>query len=294
MMHTQIDAEHLLLALIEQKGCIVPQILSRMMVDSGTLRISLSDNLQKVSRTRSPFRSGEQRIITQEASNVFESAVEYARQLRDPVIGSEHLLLGVMAGTETHAGQMLIKAGFTPENVLTAIQDLRATRRAARPNTGAFSHFTESAQEAAQLSIEAAGRYDHRAVDVEHIMMGLLEQPHGMIVQLLEIVMVDSWEFRELLGWELKRKRQSTATTLNEGQVIITERARKVIERSQQEANQLSDEKISTEHILLAILDKGNSMPARYLRERSLTRDVIVEVRDVIRANTIDGTSPGP
>ena len=48
-----------------------------------------------------------------------------------------------------------------------------------------FDKFTEQAQEAARRSYEVMQRYGHTQVDVEHIFLALLEQPQGLIVEML-------------------------------------------------------------------------------------------------------------
>ncbi len=48
-----------------------------------------------------------------------------------------------------------------------------------------FDKFTEQAQEAARRSYEVMQRYGHTQVDVEHMFLALLEQPQGLIVEML-------------------------------------------------------------------------------------------------------------
>ena len=54
-----------------------------------------------------------------------------------------------------------------------------------------FDRFTERAQEAAQRAAEIIQRYGHKQIDTEHILLALIEQPEGVITQLLEIMSVD-------------------------------------------------------------------------------------------------------
>ncbi len=54
-----------------------------------------------------------------------------------------------------------------------------------------FDRFTERAQEAAQRAVEIIQRYGHNQVDTEHMLLALLEQPQGVILQILEILKVD-------------------------------------------------------------------------------------------------------
>ena len=54
-----------------------------------------------------------------------------------------------------------------------------------------FDRFTERAQEAAQRAAEIIQRYGHNQIDTEHILLALIEQPDGVITQILKILNVE-------------------------------------------------------------------------------------------------------
>jgi ATP-dependent Clp protease ATP-binding subunit ClpA len=62
-----------------------------------------------------------------------------------------------------------------------------------------FDRFTERAQEAAQRAAEIIQRYGHNQIDTEHILLALIEQPQGVIPQILEYLKVDSNALTERL-----------------------------------------------------------------------------------------------
>ena len=117
-----------------------------------------------------------------------------------------------------------------------------------------FDRFTERAQEAAQRAAEIIQRYGHNQIDTEHIMLALIEQPQGVISQLLEILKVDSENFKERLDYILRTSPKANIFGGGAGQVFITPRVKRIIDQANEEANRLKDEYISTEHIFLAIL----------------------------------------
>ena len=55
-----------------------------------------------------------------------------------------------------------------------------------------FDRFTERAQEAAQRAAEIIQRYGHNQIDTEHILLALIEQPGGVIPQILEKLSVNA------------------------------------------------------------------------------------------------------
>ena len=67
-----------------------------------------------------------------------------------------------------------------------------------------FDRFTDSAQEAAQRSIEILQRYEQNQVDTEHILLGLLEKPEGMIQQILDELNVSSSTLCDRLDYLLR------------------------------------------------------------------------------------------
>lgn len=146
-----------------------------------------------------------------------------------------------------------------------------------------FDRFTERAQEAATRAAEIIQRYGHNQVDTEHILLAMIEQPEGAVSQLLEILKVDPTTLADRLDRILRTTPKANIFGGGSGQVFITPRVKMVIDRSNDEANRLSDEYISTEHIFLAILGEKNTQLARLLEELGLNRqrllDAITELR---------------
>ena len=62
-----------------------------------------------------------------------------------------------------------------------------------------FDRFTERAQEAAQRAAEIIQRYGHNQIDTEHILLALIEQPGGVIPQVLEKLSVSPEALTERL-----------------------------------------------------------------------------------------------
>jgi len=67
-----------------------------------------------------------------------------------------------------------------------------------------FDRFTERAQEAAQRAAEIIQRYGHNQIDTEHILLALIEQPGGVIPQILEKLSVSPEALTERLDATLR------------------------------------------------------------------------------------------
>jgi ATP-dependent Clp protease ATP-binding subunit ClpC len=147
-----------------------------------------------------------------------------------------------------------------------------------------FDRFTERAQEAAARALEILQRYGHTQIDTEHIMLALLEQPEGVVIEILETLGVEIEALKKRLDEDLRNSpRAAGIYGGGAGQVFITPRVNRVFEGAQEEANRLGDEYISTEHIFLAILANRSTPSARFLGEAGVTRERVLETIKRIR-----------
>ncbi len=146
-----------------------------------------------------------------------------------------------------------------------------------------FDRFTERAQEAAQRSAEIIQRYGHNQIDTEHILLALIEQPQGVITQILEYLKVDANALTERLDYILRTSPKANIFGGGAGQIFITPRVKRIIDLANEEANRLKDEYISTEHIFLAILSERSTPAARLLEGAGVTRERVYEAVQQIR-----------
>jgi ATP-dependent Clp protease ATP-binding subunit ClpC len=146
-----------------------------------------------------------------------------------------------------------------------------------------FDRFTERAQEAAQRAAEIIQRYGHNQIDTEHILLALIEQPGGVIPQILEILNVNGDALSERIDAALRSTPKANIFGGGAGQIFITPRVKRIIDLANEEANRLKDEYISTEHIFLAILTERNTPAARILESAGLNRDRVFDAVMQIR-----------
>ncbi len=143
-----------------------------------------------------------------------------------------------------------------------------------------FDRFTERAQDAATRATEILQRYGHNQIDTEHILLALLEQPDGVIPQILERMGIDQEYIKRRLDDVLRASPKAAIYGGGAGQVFITPRVKRIVDLANEEASRLHDEFISTEHLFLAILSERNTAVARILAEAGVTKD---RVNDVIK-----------
>ena len=140
---------------------------------------------------------------------------------------------------------------------------------------------TIKSQEALQQAQALADKRHHQALDVEHLLFGLLGQKEGVVLALLQKLGVPLNSLTDRLQKALDRLPQVTGAT---SQSYITPRLKKIIESAEAEAEALKDEYVSTEHLLLAMVSDGGEA-GKILKELGATRDKILSALVGIRGS---------
>jgi ATP-dependent Clp protease ATP-binding subunit ClpB len=148
------------------------------------------------------------------------------------------------------------------------------------------NQLTQKSQEAIQAAQSAALRLGHAETDVEHVLLALVDQPDGLVPRVLARADVDVAELRAAAEAALASRPRSTGAGAAPGQVYVSQRLNRMLDRALKEAGRLRDEYVSVEHLLLAMTDEELSLAAgRVLRERGLTRERLLEVLGQVRGS---------
>ena len=116
--HTEVDSEHLLLALLDQAEGIVPPLLAQAGADPGQLHKALDAELERRPRVSGPGVAPGQITVTQQLSRLLDDAEQEGRRLKDEYVSVEHLVLALLAeGPATGAGRLLHEEGVTRARV---------------------------------------------------------------------------------------------------------------------------------------------------------------------------------
>src|SRR5438105_7631864 len=92
--HTQLDVEHIFLALLQQRNSLPAQIITRLEGDVQTMSRRLETALSNV-QGFTASRGAATGYITLRANRVLQGAAEEADRLNDDFISTEHLLLAI-------------------------------------------------------------------------------------------------------------------------------------------------------------------------------------------------------
>jgi len=131
--HTQLDTEHLLLAMLEQNEGLAVQVLQKLNVDTRALSHATEEALARAPKVQYAD-SGAQIYITPRIKRVFDLAKEEAQRLQDSYIGVEHLLLGLVNEGDGGAARLLKQQNVDEEKVYKALQAVRGSARVTDEN----------------------------------------------------------------------------------------------------------------------------------------------------------------
>ena len=131
--HTQLDTEHLLLAMLEQNDGLAVQVLQNLNVDTRGLSHAVEEALSRAPKVQYADQ-GAQVYITPRIKRVFDLAKEEAQRLQDSYIGVEHLLLGLVKEGDGGAARLLKQYNVDEEKVYKALQAVRGSSRVTDEN----------------------------------------------------------------------------------------------------------------------------------------------------------------
>ncbi|MCW2611650.1 MAG: ATPase domain protein [Cryptosporangiaceae bacterium] len=128
--HTEVDGEHLLLALLDQEQGLVPRLLLAAAADPSRLTADLEAELSRRPRVSGPGVDPGQVRITQRLSRLLDTAEREAKRLKDEYVSVEHLVIALLEeGPQTAAGRLLKQHGLTRDKFLQALTQIRGNQR---------------------------------------------------------------------------------------------------------------------------------------------------------------------
>ena len=128
--HTEVDGEHLLLALLDQPEGLVPRLLGATGADPDRLHAEVEAELSRRPRVTGPGASPGQVFLTQRLSRLLDAAEREARRLKDEYVSVEHLVVALLEeGSETASGRLLRAHGITRGRFLQELTAVRGNQR---------------------------------------------------------------------------------------------------------------------------------------------------------------------
>ncbi|ACU76038.1 Clp domain protein [Catenulispora acidiphila DSM 44928] len=195
--------------------------------------------------------------FTGEARATVVVAQDSARFLGHRHIGTEHVLLGLLRGTDSVAGSVLAASGITRERVVADIERIE--------QAGQESDRERAEKDAAALRTIGIDLDAVRAAVEDSFGPGALDggTPHSEAIQ-------GPW-------WRRRHAQEQARPCPPRGHIPFTPRAKKVLELSLREALALKHGYIGTEHILLGLVRENQGLGARILRDEGVQLEQLRE-----------------
>ncbi len=114
-----------------------------------------------------------------------------------------------------------------------------------------LNRFTTKSAEAIQGAMQLAGKLKHSTIEPLHLFVVLLKQPKGIVSSLLQKLEKDPDRISQRVRDQLSKK----PTTSEPTQAYVSRELNKVFNQAETEAGKLNDEYISTEHLLLGLME---------------------------------------
>lgn len=271
LRHEYVGTEHLLLGLTGENEGITAAVLQNIGADRAAIRNKIEEVVQPGAADRNP---GADLPYTSRAKKVLELAMGEARMLHHTYVGTEHLLLGLLAEQKGIAAQVMVDSGVTldraraetlrllgapPERPATP-ESLTAVPHAAAPGyarsrghygVALVDDFTGRAREALRGAYAEAAARDATAVELSHVLLGLAVREDGMAAVLLDQVAGS----RQRIAAALLERLPEPAQTPTNKALSLAEDTQRALDQALLEASKDGHRRAGTQHLLLAVLD---------------------------------------
>ncbi len=128
--HQNVDVPHLLLALLEQEGGLVPRILETAGVNATAVKTDVENLLDRQPRVSGQAVEAGKIYVSHAFQTLLVKAGDLAKRLKDEYISVEHLLLAILeGGARSETAEILHKAGLDTASVLNALKSVRGNQR---------------------------------------------------------------------------------------------------------------------------------------------------------------------
>jgi ATP-dependent Clp protease ATP-binding subunit ClpA len=258
--HHYVGTEHLLLGLVREEDSVAAQVLARLGIGLHTVR----------SAVEFIIGHGDRIVIgniglTPRSKKVVQLAVDEAKRLNHPLVGTEHLLLALVREGQGIAAGVLESLGVNLTQVrqqtLAVLQGddvvLQGDPAAVRsdimllPTQPAFFndyHLTDDAKTALALAEGEARLLQHAYVGPEHLLLGLVHEGQHSAARVLQGFNIDLERARNAVESQVRQGHHTTPESLN-----FTPLALAYIHLAADEAQKLGHHHLGGEHLLLGI-----------------------------------------
>ena len=152
-----------------------------------------------------------------------------------------------------------------------------------------FNKFTIKSQEAVQNAQEIASSYGNQSIEPEHLLAALVQDSQGIVIPILQKLGANV-NYVKIKVNEVVEKLPKVQGT---SQQHISGELQKIFDQAQKEAENLKDEFVSTEHLLLALLDQKQNAATKLLIDQGVSKESVLKaLKDVRGSQRVTDQNP--
>jgi len=141
---------------------------------------------------------------------------------------------------------------------------------------------TIKTQEALGAAQQLATSSQNSSLEPEHLLLALLDQENSLVGSIVQKIGANAGYVRSRADAEIKRLPQAAGASV---QLYMSSSLNRVLDLAQKEADAMKDEFVSTEHLLLGLVEEKGSRASQILAENGVTRDAILAALKEIRGD---------
>jgi len=252
-------------------------------------------------------------LISESLRAALRHAHQEAVRLNDSLIGTEHLLLGLMIGASQPVGAIFRLLDVEFQAILAAVEALPDREDS---SAGSERRLTSAAMQALEQAIELYARFHLEEVSPLHLLIGILELPTCSAAKILERQKVNTADLHEALlrlyapeegelptgpalDWldtvrEVAVRAEYAKSEHTESRAGLGWHAQLILRAADQTARLAGHHVPGTGHLLLALVDDAECIPGRVLQEAGLhPKRLELVIRTLLRENYRDPSATG-
>jgi ATP-dependent Clp protease ATP-binding subunit ClpA len=238
--------------------------------------------------------------FTNRARHVVVLSQEEARELQHNYIGTEHILLGLVAESGGLASQALSRFGMTPDGTR---DEIKAIIGLGKSKPSGHIPFTPRAKKVLELALRESLQLNHDYIGTEHILLGVIREGEGVGAQIIRQHSPELGDVRAAIldivattptgapkggRWLHFRTEAVSGKAAEQGQAEEI-RTTQATDTSLTEAARLAgSQPVGSHHLLLAALGDPDSAAARALGEAGVK---LAPLMEILRNTNVAGTS---
>ncbi len=151
-----------------------------------------------------------------------------------------------------------------------------------------FKGFSPRANDAINLALSQACLLGHTYIGSEHIILGLLKEETGVAATVLNKLGVTAEEMENLMQQKIGTGAKTHLTADD-----LTPRSKRILQIAVMEAARLNHNYVGTEHLLIAVLEEGDSYGVRFLNLLGVKQsDIVEEIKGCLNSGEGGGRNP--